>query len=146
MENTNPSEARRYNRIISEIDELYHDLAVRQGFSDSAMSILYELSDHGGQCRLGDLLRLSCLSKQTANSALRNLEKEGIVYLESAGGRSKRVCLTRKGFAVTHDTVDRIIDVENRIYSSWSAEEWAIYVELTERYLHQLREEMKEIL
>lgn len=140
-----PSEARRYNRILSQIDEVYHDLAVRQGFSDSTMSILYELADHDGRCLLSDLIRLSCMSKQTANSALRKLEKEGILYLEPAGGRAKQVCLTPKGFAVTRETVEKIIDMENRIYASWSPEEWNLYIALTERYLRQLREEMKEI-
>lgn len=145
MKNTIQSEARRYNRLISEIDEVYHELAVRQGFSDSAMAILYTLSDNDGQCRLPDLIKLSGVNKQTINSALRKLEKDEIVYLEPAGGKSKRVCLTEKGFSTIHETVDKVLDVEKKIYSSWSREEWELYMQLTERYLHQLREEMKEI-
>lgn len=145
MERINQSETRRYNRIISEIDEVYHVLAVRQGFSDSVMQILYTLSDNDGQCRLTDLIKLSGVNKQTANSALRRLEKEDIICLEPAGGKSKRVCLTEKGFAVTHETVDRVLEIENRIYASWSREEWELYVQLTERYLCQLRDAMKEI-
>lgn len=139
------SESRRYNRIISEIDEVYHEIAVRQGFSDSAMAILYVLSDHDGQCRLPELIKLSGINKQTVNSALRKLENDDIVYLEPAGGKSKRVCLTEKGFATAHDTVDRVLEAENRLYASWPTEEWELYVRLTERYLEQLREEMKEI-
>lgn len=145
MEHMNQSEARKYNRLIAEIDEVYHEVAVRQGFSDSAMAILYALSDHDGQCRLPELIKLSGVNKQTVNSALRKLEKDDIVYLEPAGGKSKRVCLTEKGFSTVHETVDRILDVEKKIYSSWSKEEWELYVQLTERYLCQLREEMKEI-
>ncbi len=146
METINQSETRRYNRIISEIDEVYHEIAVRQGFSDSAMTILYLLSDNDGKCRLTDLIKSSGVSKQTINSALRKLEKDEIVYLEPAGGKSKRVCLTDKGFAITHETVDKVLNIEKTIYSSWSAEEWKLYVELTERYLFQLREKMKEVL
>lgn len=145
MENINQSETRRYNRLISEIDEVYHEVAVRQGFSDSAMAILYALSDNDGQCRLPELIKLSGINKQTINSALRNLEKNEIVYLEPAGGKSKRVCLTEKGFSTVHETVERVLDVEKKIYSSWSQEEWKLYLQLTERYLSQLREEMKEI-
>lgn len=145
MESTNQSEIRRYNRLISEIDEVYHEVAIRQGFSDSAMSILYTLSNNDGQCRLPELIKLSGVNKQTVNSALRKLEKEDIVYLEPAGGKSKRVCLTEKGFSTVHETVDRVLDAEKKIYSSWSREEWELYVQLTERYLFQIREEMKEI-
>lgn len=145
MENINQSEARRYNRLISEIDEVYHEVAIRQGFSDSAMAILYALSDNNGQCRLSELIKQSGVNKQTINSALRKLEKDDIVYLERIAGKSKRVCLTEKGFYTIHETVERILDVEKKIYSSWSREEWKLYVQLTERYLCQLREEMKEI-
>ena len=145
MENTNQSETRRYNRLLSEIDEVYHVVAIRQGFSDSAMAILYALSDNNGQCRLPELIKLSGVNKQTVNSSLRKLEQDDIVYLEPAGGKSKRVCLTEKGFSTVHGTVDRVLDVEKKIYSSWSQEEWELYVKLTERYLCQLREEMKEI-
>lgn len=145
MEKINQSEIRRYNRLISEIDEVYHEVAVRQGFSDSAMAILYALADNEGQCRLPELIQASGVNKQTVNSALRKLEKEDIVYLEPAGGKSKRVCLTEKGFSVIHKTVDRVLAVEKKIYSSWTPEEWTLYLQLTERYLFQVREEMKEI-
>lgn len=145
MESIKQSEPRRYNRLLSEIDEVYHEVAIRQGFSDSAMAILYALSDNDGQCRLPELIKSAGLNKQTANSALRKLEQEDIVYLEPAGGKSKRVCLTEKGLATVHETVERVLDVEKEIYSSWSQEEWELYVQLTERYLNQLREEMKEI-
>lgn len=139
------SETRYYNRLIAELDGVYHEIAVRQGFSDSAMAILYTLADNDGACLLRDVIRFSGLNKQTANSALRRLEREDLIVLEPAGGRAKRVKLTARGEQTVHATVDRVIDAEKRIYDSWSREEWELYVHLTERYLRQLREEMKEI-
>lgn len=64
MGNVNQTETRRYNRLISEIEEVYHEVAVRKGFSDSAMSVLYVLSDNDGKCRLADLIKLSGVNKQ----------------------------------------------------------------------------------
>ncbi len=145
MEQINQSEIRRYNRLLSEIDEVYHEVAVRQGFSDSVMLILYTLSDNNGQCRLPELIRLSGLNKQTVNSALRKLEQEELIYLESAGGKAKRVCLTEAGEETVCKTVCRVLDAEKKIYSSWSRDEWELYMQLTERFLCQIREEMKEI-
>lgn len=139
------SEARRYNRILSEINAVYHEIALKQGFSDSIMSILYIIADNDGTCLISELVKQSGLNKQTINSALRKLEEESILYLEAAGGRSKRIVLTEKGTSVVHNTVDRVIAVENKIYSSWKTEEWALYLELTERYLNELKEKMKEI-
>lgn len=139
------SEARRYNRILSEIDAVYHEIALKQGFSDSIMLILYIIADNDGTCLISELVKQSGLNKQTINSALRKLEEKSILYLEAAGGRSKRIVLTEKGTSVVHNTVDRVIAVENKIYSSWKPEEWALYLELTERYLNELKEKMKEI-
>lgn len=145
MGSINQSEIRRYNRIIFQIDEVYHEIALKQGFSDSAMAILYALSENDGKCLLTDLIRYSGVNKQTINSALRKLEKEDIVYLESAGGKSKRACLTEKGFTTVRATVDKVIEAEKNIYDSWSRSEWELYVRLTERYLEQIRTVMKGI-
>lgn len=145
MNQTIASEARRYNHILSEIDAVYHEIAVKQGISDSTMTILYTLSEHDGSCLLSEIVRVSGISKQTINSALRKLEAEAIIQLEAAGGKAKRVCLTKKGERFTRETVDKVIDMENRIYASWEAEEWNTYLRLTERYLTQIKEELKEI-
>lgn len=138
------SEARRYNHILAEIDTIYHEIALKQGFSDSIMTILYTLSEYDGSCLLSDLIRRCAISKQTINSALRKLESDDIIYLEAAGKKAKRVLLTAKGREVAHATVDRVIAMENKIYGSWQPEEWAVYLDLTERFLQQLRKEVEE--
>lgn len=145
MDENAKSESRRYNRLIAEIDEVYHEVALRQGYSDSIMAILAVLADQDGSCLLTELIRQSGINKQTINSALRKLEKEELLYLEPAGGKAKRVCLTEKGKVTVHETVEKVIAVENKIYRSWSGEEWETYIRLTQKYLDQLREEMKEI-
>lgn len=145
MEHINESKIRKFNRILAQIDEVYHEVALRQGFSDSEMAILYVLSDQEGACLLTELVKMSGENKQTVNSALRKLEKADILYLEPVRGRAKRVCLTEHGFSVAHETADRVREAENRICDSWPQEEWEFYVRLTERYLSQLREEMKEV-
>lgn len=146
MSETFQSEARRYNHILSEIDAVYHEIALNQGLSDSAMSILYVLAEHDGSCLLSKLIKQSGLQKQTINSALRKLEKEDILYLEPADGKTKRVLLTAKGTFTVHNTIDKVIAMENKIYSSWEPEEWKLYLNLTERFLHEIQKEMKEFL
>lgn len=41
------AEMTRYNYLISEIESVYHEAALRFGFSDSAMMTLYVLSGQG---------------------------------------------------------------------------------------------------
>lgn len=139
------TEARRYNYILSEIDGVYHEIALKHGFSDSVMMVLYTLADHDGSCLISELVKQAGISKQTINSALRKLESDGIIQLESAGGKSKRIRLTPSGEDLAHATADKVIAMENKIYASWAPDEWALYIRLTERFLQELREGIKEM-
>ncbi len=133
----------RFNLLMSEIDTAYHDAALKLGMSDSVMLVLYTLCFCGGECMLGDIT--SGASKQTINSALRKLESEGIVYLETFEGRKKKVYLTEKGRQLAKDTAFRIIEAENEIFASWSDEEKSIYIDLTQRYLADFKQKVKEL-
>lgn len=136
---------KRFNYLSSEIEAVYHEAALKFGLSDSAMLVLYAICNNGESCLLSDIIHLSGTSKQTINSALRKLEAEGIVYLEAVNGKQKRVYLTKKGWELADHTVIRLLDIENSIYDSWSPEEMALYLTLTQRYLTALKEKIKEV-
>lgn len=138
-------ELRRYNYLSNEIAAAYHELSLKLGLPDSSMIVLYAICDQGDSRLLRDICRNSGISKQTVNSALRKLEKEGIVYLEAAGSKNKRVCLTPQGKLLAGQTAARITEIENDIFSSWQKEDVEKYLELTERYLNDFRERGKNI-
>ena len=89
MGKTYTGEIRRINFLFSEMESLYHLADLRLGISDSASLVLYALYDAGGQCPLADIYKNSGISKQTINSAIRGLEKEGLLYLAQYHGRAK---------------------------------------------------------
>lgn len=130
---------------MSETDAAYHEAALRMGMSDSTMQIMYILCDKGGDCPLGEICRLSGISKQTINSALRKMEEEKLLYLEEMDGKKKRVCLTGEGKELAERTVVKLIEIENSILASWPKEELERYLESTERYLVELREKIRGI-
>lgn len=137
---------KRFNYLSSELDAAYHDAAVKMGLSDSAMLVLYAICGDGGDsCLLSDIPRLSGVSKQTINSALRKLETEGVVYLEVPGGRRKRVRLTEAGKALAGRTVLPMIEIENQIFDGWPREERELYLDLTLRYLTEFKEKTKDL-
>ncbi len=138
-------ELNRINYLTNEIDAAYHEAARKLHLSDSALLILYTICNHGDGCLLYDICRLSGASKQTINSALRKLEAEGIIYLETFDGKKKKVYLTEKGRQVTENTALRLIEIENDIIRSWSEAEQQIYIELTQRYLASFQEKIKEL-
>lgn len=135
-------EMKRYNYLISEMDSVYHEAAVKFGLSDSAMSILYAICDNGEGCLLHEICFYTGISKQTINSALRKLESEDIVYLEPLNAKSKKVYLTEKGRDLAEKTAFRILQMEDEIFASWKKEDVDKYLELTESYLVHLKEKI----
>lgn len=145
MENYIKAAMKRFNYLTTEIDAAYHEAALKLGLSDSAMLILYAICNSGDECPLSDIPHLSGISKQTVNSALRKLEHEGAVYLESFSGRKKKICLTDQGKALVKDTVLRVVEIENEIFGAWTEAERKIYIELTQKYLLAFKEKIKAL-
>jgi len=139
------NELKRFNSLISEIDETYHDVAVKLGLSDSAMQILYVICNEGGECLLSDIVKMSGISKQTINSAMRKLEHDGIVITEDATARKKLVRLSEKGNLLVENTVQKVINIENDIFASWTQEEMQSYLDLTKRYMNHFKERAEKL-
>lgn len=138
-------QCKNLNYLSSEIDACYHEAAMRLGLSHSAMLVVYAICDNGGACPVSDISRLSGTCKQTINSALRKLEADGLVYLEALQGRKKRACLTEQGRKFADDTVMRIFEIENAIFSSWPSEDLEKYLDLTKQYLVSFKSKIKEM-
>ena len=136
---------KRLNHLVGELDAVYHEMSLRMNLSDSAMKILYTICNYGDACLLADDCRLTGLSKQTINSSIRKLESEGILTTEAEDGRAKRLCLTEQGKQYASGTALRVLLMENEVFSSWPREDVARYLELTERFLHDLREKAQTL-
>ena len=139
------SDLKRFNHLIGELDAVYHEMWLRLGLSDSESKILYTTCNFGDSCLPADVCRLTGLSKQTVNSAVRKLEGEGVLYAEAADGRAKRLCLTEEGKRHAGRTAFRILELENEVFVSWPREDVARYLDLSERFLLSLREKSKAL-
>ena len=136
---------RRFNHLTGEIGAVYHAAALKLGLTDSVMQILYTIYDSGESCMLSDICRLTGMAKQTVNSAIRKLEREGIICLEAVNSKAKKVLLTGRGLVYTENTVAKIIKAENEIFDSWSRDEVDQYLLLTERYRNSLIEKTEAL-
>lgn len=136
---------KQFDHLLNEIGASYHEAALKFGLSDSALLILYTICHNGDSCLLSDITHTSGASKQTIHSALHKLEADEIVYLETLGQRKKIVSLTEKGKDFASHTVQKVLDIENEIFGSWSDEERILYIELTQRYLTSMKTKVKEL-
>lgn len=136
---------KRFNYLLGGMDAAYHEISLKLGMSDSAMIILYTICDIGDCCLLTEICRLSGLSKQTVNSSLRKLEAQGTLYLEKAGPKGKKVCLTEAGKTLAEQTALRLLRTEDAILASWPRQDVEKYLDLTERFLNALRKEAEKL-
>lgn len=84
------------NCLNEEIDSLYHQAALKLEVSDCVLFVLYMLHTNDGKCLLYDIYKLSGISKQTVNSAIRKLENEETVYLENVMENRRWYILLKK--------------------------------------------------
>ena len=145
MKNTISKELKRYHYLFSETGAAYHEMYLKLGMSDSAISILYAVLEQGDSRPLQQIRHCTGLSKQTINSAIRKLEVEGIIYLQMAGSKNKTVYLTEKGKLLAEQTAGKVLAAENEIFASWPQEDVDKYLELTEAYLLALKEKIQRL-
>ena len=138
--------ARMYAYLSAEITSLYHEAAVKIGISDTVLNILYVLCEKEGQCLQRDIFRLTGISRQTINSAIRKLERDGIAYLKQGEGRNTMVCLTKKGSNFSTEKILPLFQIEDKIWNEWTAEEQAKYILLTQTYRDALKKHLREDL
>ena len=130
-----------------EQDAIYHNVAVKFGLSDTAMWILYFVSDKTMEYTQQDLCRMSYCAKQTVNTAINGLVKKGFVVLESADGsrKQKKIVLTDRGREVTDATTDKLKAAEEKTFRHFTDGELKSYLEMTARITAFLREETEQI-
>lgn len=135
----------RINNLVSDLDSVYHQASQKFGLSDSESYMLYLLYERGGKCPLSEIVKITGISKQTINSALRKMEKEELVYTETVGKRAKIVCRTEKGKELSERTVAKIFEAECAVFDDWTEEEAAAYVGFMERYNRDFKKKIEKL-
>lgn len=136
---------KEYNEISGIIQGAYHEAAVKLGISDSEMNILYVICGEGSGCNQSALYKKTGMTRSTVNSAIRNMEKSGVLYLTAGEGRNTRVFLTEKGEKHLASTVGKIIKIENSIYLGWTEEERETFILLNKKYAEKLKEKIDSL-
>lgn len=134
----------KLNRLNKAIAELYHDLCVRLGISDSVFDIFYAIAALGDGCCQKDICDYAFTSKQTIHSAIHKLEKEGMLRLSPGKGREMHIYLTAAGEQFTREKIDPVIAGENEALSQMPSDETDQLLLLTEKYASCLRGQLQK--
>lgn len=145
MEYKQSDRIRKINYLSSELDALYHRASQKLGISDSVSIVLYNIYEEGDGCLLNEIYKKTGISKQTVNSAIRGLERDGFLFLEPYKGHAKKIRLTEQGQSYIEQTVARLYQTECDAYQSWTEKEMSQYLMLMEKYNRCLREEIDKM-
>ncbi len=143
---SNKDGLRKLNYMMSEMNGLYHEAAVKAGVSDSVHSILYVLCAENYRCLQSEIYKQAGISRQTINSAARRLEQDGIICLEKGSGRNTVVCLTEEGIRFAKEKIEPIYRIENEIFDEWNEKDIEAYVNLTAKFRDALKSKLNQLL
>ena len=141
---------KRYQEFISaskEVDDLYHMLALKFSLSDSAMWILCTMREANRELTQSEIAQEMSMSRQTVNSAIKNLAKQGYLRLEAVSGdrRNKPLSFTEEGEPLLKRTVDRVLSLEHQVFENLEVEEQEQITQILRKYTRLMREGAEKI-
>lgn len=134
-----------FNQLYKETNDIYHEAALNAGLSDSSFDILYSIFELGDGCLQSDIKKISFLPKQTINTSIHKLEKEGYIYFSAGRGRSKHINLTASGKILIQEKIYPVIRCENNSFASLNNKEQKLMLDLCKKYITSLRKEFSKL-
>ncbi len=128
-----------FDRLNNAVNELYHEIAVMQGLSDSAYMILQAILVLGNGCTQTEIYKYTLLNKQTVNSSVKRLNQDGVIDFQAGAGRELKIYLTVKGETLVTEKILPIERAENEVFEEMTETERQELLRLTEKYLTSFR-------
>lgn len=124
-------------------DRLFHHIAKHPDLSAAALSVLYAISESEEGCLQRDICRLCFL---TVHSAVRKLEREGLLRLEPGKQRDVHLYLTPPGREAVERTILPVVQREIIALPAVDRQDQAELVRLTRTYLDHLRDKTADMI
>ena len=145
-----PDEARQsyeeFNQVLKEYQNIYDDIALQIGVSQSAFDVLWALCEQGEGCLQRDICKYTYIGKQTVNSSVHKLVANGLLRLEHAEvGRGMRVYFTEEGRRFVDAYVVPVLEADERAFAESPQEDREAIVRLGVRYLARLKRQLEAV-
>ncbi len=137
----------KFNRIYKELDDIYHNYAKARGLSDSAFWVFYFICERREAYTQAELCANWYYSRQTINSTLKNLEKQGYIALvpEPGNRKNKQIRLTREGESFAEKMILPLVEAEKNSFRNMKEEERDGLERLFGIHVKLLEEEVRKI-
>lgn len=133
-----------FNKIYKTIDGVYHLYAKSLGISDTRMWLLYSMYAADKAYTQRELCSEWNYPPQTLNSALKEMEKQGIISLEHSPGnmKNKRIILTEQGREYTQKMIAPLVLAEQRALEAMPEDERSALLSLMAKHAGILQREV----
>ncbi len=135
----------KLNSVYRELNDLYHDIALQLGISDSAFTIFYAIFRIGDGCLQRDICKQSYTNKQTINSTIQRLKEDGYLYLKQGKGRDKHIYLTDRGMEFMREKVSPMITAEDEAFLMLSIEDQKQFCSIFSKYVAYFHKKVEEL-
>ena len=136
-----PRSLSAFREATMELDNVYSEFPKACGLSEAGYwSLLFIYEGAETQSQISSRLHLS---RQTLNSAFKQLRERGLVSLEPYEGcqRSKRAVLTERGRAFVEQNVLQMHRAEERAWQRMDADEQDALTKLIRKFSNSIRSE-----
>ncbi len=137
-----------FNQLYKKMKEIYHLYAKSLGISDMAFWLLYSLHESSSIRTQRDFCATWHYPPQTVNSAIKNLERLGLITLEYAAGnqKNKRIVPTKLGREYMKKVITPLVAAERRVFESLEDGQREALLSLTQKYVDLLETEAEGLL
>lgn len=141
----NQENLKTFNSLYYQQVSIYSKLIKKTGLSDSYYQILYVIRNEICPPFANKIVDFTCVPKQTINSAIKKMEKEGLVELiKQEKSKNKKIVLTEKGNKYCEETIDKIIDLELYVFKNIDADECDEYLKTMKKFNEKLESEINK--
>ena len=135
-----------FNQLLKRMDNVYDKLAKSSGISDTAFWIIYTVKNEKETYKQKDLCDMWSYSKQTINSALKRLEEQNIIKLESVleNKKDKKIVLTKTGEKIAKELIEPVNEIEKK--SLGKIKEKREFLNLFKKYIETIEEETENFI
>lgn len=137
-----------FNRAHKRMNVLYHNYAKEVGISDAAFWLMYSLYEKGGPCTQTELCEAWFFAPQTINSAVKSLEKQGLITLELApkSRKNKQFFFTEAGEELVKEKIAPLVQAEEQSFLRLEEQERNELLIITQKHINILEEEINRIV
>lgn len=134
---------RHINGMLSEISSIYEKLLLSKNVPEGVFIVLSSILDLGEGCLQKQISEISYLNKKTVNSAIKKLQKEGLIELRAGKYPNMHIYLTQEGHDYMINKIIPIIEVERKALELMPSNEFETLIASYGKYIDNFREHVE---